>query len=296
MKRSRASAHRKQGSCRPSRIDRDALTLWTMGDKYLENGAKSGPVHVLVTGASGELGGALALTYARTGARLSLWGRDADRLSKVAEACTSAGAAAAHLRGLDLTDIDAALAAIALEDAAAPFDIAVFASGLGDIRAEAVLVESATLVAQLGLVNFVAPAALAAELGGRMAARGHGRIVLIGSAAAFHALPFAVAYAASKAGLARFADALRINLQPLGVQVTLVSPGFIDTAAARQVPGPKPMAMSAQQAATRIVAAAAKGQAHLVMPWPFRLLRLIDRVLPGALRDRLLRRLTPPGR
>ncbi len=252
-------------------------------------------MRVLLTGASGELGGALALAFARKGAHVSLWGRDADRLDCIAAACSAAGAAGTQVRSLDLTAIDAAIAAIAQEDDAAPFDIAVFASGLGDIRAGGARVESSALVARLGVVNFVSPAALAAELAGRMAARRSGRIVLIGSAAAFHALPFATAYAASKAGLARFAEALRINVAPHGVRVTLVSPGFIDTAAARQVPGAKPLAISAEDAAVRIMRAAAQGKAHLITPWPFALLRLIDRVLPRPLRDSLLRALSPAG-
>lgn len=150
------------------------------------------------------------------------------------------------------------------------------------------------MVARLGQVNFVAPAALASQLAGRMAARQRGGIVLIGSAAAFHALPFAAAYAGSKAGLARFASALAIAMRPHGVRVTLASPGFIDTAAARRVPGPKPMAMSADRAAARIARAATHGTAHAVMPWPFALLRLIDRALPAFLRNRLLLSLTPP--
>jgi short-subunit dehydrogenase len=251
---------------------------------------------VLVTGASGELGGALALAYARSGAALSLWGRDHARLERIASQCLSAGARDAQIRQIDLMNVDAAVAAAAQDDDDAPFDIAIFASGLGDIRTSGALVESAALIARLGVVNFVGPAAIATELASRMALRGHGTIVLIGSAASFHALPFAAAYASSKAGLARFAQALRINVAPHGVRVTLVSPGFIDTAAARQVPGPKPLAIPVATAAVRIVRAAAAGKAHLVTPWPFALLRVIDRALPRRLRDQLLRSLTPPGR
>jgi len=129
-----------------------------------------------------------------------------------------------------------------------------------------------------------------------MTARGAGRIVLIGSAAGFHSLPFSAAYSGTKAGLARFADALRIGARDHGVTVTLVSPGFIDTAAARRIPGPKPMLIQPEAAAAHIAQAAAAGKAHLILPWPFALLRLFDRLLPRALRDRLLSSLTPPDR
>lgn len=200
-----------------------------------------------------------------------------------------------EIRSLDLSDASAAIAALAAEDAADPFDVALLAAGLGDVRTAGAVVEDPMVVARLGQVNFVAPAAMAATLAQRMAARGGGSIVLIGSAAAFHALPFATAYAGSKAGLARFAAALNLAVRSHGVSVTLASPGFIDTEAARQIPGPKPLIMSADDAAARIVKAAMRGKSHIVMPWPFALLRLIDRAMPGPLRSRLLRSLTPPG-
>jgi len=251
------------------------------------------PRHILITGASGGLGTALARHYAGAGRTLSLWARDPALLEIVAAATRERGAKA-HIRALDLTDTAAAIAAIEAEDSAAPIDLAIFAAGLGDILTPGESVEDPARVARLGLVNFVAPSAMAAAVAGRMAERGQGCIVLVGSAAAFHPLPFAAAYAGSKAGLARFADALRIGVARRGVHVLLVSPGFIDTAAGRRTGGPKPFLMQPDAVAARIARAAERRQAHLVLPWPFRLLRWIELVLPGRLRDRLLRGLTPP--
>ena len=250
-------------------------------------------IRILVTGASGGLGRALSRHYAAPGVDLSLWGRDPERLEAVARECRDAGAKAT-IRILDLVDIGAALAATRNEDEADPFDLALFASGRGDIRARGALVEDAEQVAQLAAVNFAAPAAMAAALADRMAQRGGGRIVLIGSAAAFHALPFAAAYSGTKAGLARFADALRLSVRRHGISVTLVSPGFIDTAAGRQVPGPKPMLMPPEAVARQIARAAEAGRAHLILPWPFVALRWFDRLLPAPLRDWVLVRLAPP--
>jgi short-subunit dehydrogenase len=250
--------------------------------------------NVLITGASGGLGTALARRLAAPGRRLSLWGRDVPKLEAIAEACRSEGAEVL-LRSIDLSDLQSALLALASEDQTQPFDMVIFAAGQGDVRIAGELVENSDLVARLGHVNYVAPSAMAAEMAKRMAARRHGHIVLIGSAAGFHALPFAAAYASSKAGLTRFADALRLGMKTHNVAVTMISPGFIDTAAAHRVPGPKPFILSAESAATRIIAAAERGSAHVILPWPFAALRFLDRLLPSPLRDRLLLALAPPG-
>lgn len=98
-------------------------------------------------------------------------------------------------------------------------------------RAAGDQVESAGLVARLGTVHFTAPAAIGAALAKRMVERQSGDLVFIGSAAAFDSLSFAAAYSGTKAGMARFADALRLNVHPYNVAVTLVSPGFIVTVA-----------------------------------------------------------------
>jgi short-subunit dehydrogenase len=94
--------------------------------------------------------------------------------------------------------------------------------------------------------------------------------------------------------LARFAQALRLALKAHGVRVTLVSPGFIDTAGGGRAAGGRPLQMDPSYVAMRIARAAARGPAHLVLPWPFALLRVFDRLLPVPWRDRLLLGLTPP--
>lgn len=223
-----------------------------------------------------------------------LWGRDPDRLASVAESCRRKGAEAV-VRSLDLLDTATAIAALAMEDDAAAITIAVLAAGLGDICPANERVEPSKQIMRLGLVNFVTPAAMAATLADRMAIRGRGNIIFVGSAASFHALPFAASYAASKAGLAHFAQALRIAVAANGVKVTLVSPGFIDTAAGRRVAGPKPLLMQPSYVAARIAKAAEQGKAHLILPRAFAALRLIERLLPGRVRDRLLLSLAPPG-
>lgn len=97
---------------------------------------RAGPLprcRILITGASGELGGALARRYAASGMHLSLWGRDRDRLADVARTCRLSGANVA-IRSLDLEDVAAAVAAANAEDIADPFDLVLLVAGLGDTR------------------------------------------------------------------------------------------------------------------------------------------------------------------
>jgi len=59
--------------------------------------------------------------------------------------------------------------------------------------------------------------------------RARGRVVLMGSIGGRSALPFLGAYAMSKFALEAMADALRLELQPSGIQVAIVEPGTIAT-------------------------------------------------------------------
>lgn len=248
---------------------------------------------ILITGASGNLGGALARQLAQPGTRMSLWGRHSQRLSVIARECRVAGAMIAE-RSIDLTDIITAIAALAEEDEADPFDVVLLVAGQGDTRAPGRIVEDPLQVARLGIANYVAPSALAAEIAERMAQRGHGRIGLVGTAAAHHSLPFAAAYSGSKAGLSRFADALRLAVKGHGVTVTLISPGFFAAdpglSSARRRQGE----ISADVVAHRMLRAVAKGKAEIVTPFPFVVLRWIGLLLPRLLRDRVLLSLPLP--
>ncbi len=247
-----------------------------------------GPACVLVTGASSGLGAALAMHYAAPDRTLILWGRDTARLDAVGTRCRAAGAVV-RLRTLDLCDVATALDAVRADDAQHPVALAILAAGLGDMRAPDAATERPELVLELALVNFAAPTVLATALGERMAERGRGQIALLGSVAAFHDLPYAAAYAGSKAGLSRFATSLRLGLQDRGVGVTLLSPGFVDTPMSRRLRAPKPFLLQPDAAAARIATAIARNRAHLVLPWQFAVVGWAAALLPPPLRRAAMR-------
>jgi short-subunit dehydrogenase len=244
---------------------------------------------ILITGASGGIGSALARTYARPGVTLLLWGRDAGRLEETATVCRARGAVC-HLESVDLRDAQVQAARLAAADAATPIDIVIFNAGLGGTAPEDAVAETPEASRAVAEVNFVAPVIGANVVAAAMARRGRGQIVLIGSIAESFPLPMAPTYAATKAGLRMFAEALGIRLASHGVSVTLVSPGFIDTAMSRQVTEPKPFLMSADKAAAVIARGIERKARTIVLPWQFKVIRAATSLLPRAVLRRVLSR------
>jgi short-subunit dehydrogenase len=244
---------------------------------------------ILITGASGGIGAALARAHAGAGVTLLLWGRDMGRLDQTAAQCRALGAACVT-EALDVRDFAAMTTRLAAADAATPIDLAIFNAGLGGSVADDAVTESPDAARATAEVNFVSPIMGAHLIAAAMAKRGRGRIVLIGSIAESFPLPMAPTYAATKAGLAMFAEALGIRMARHGVGVTLVSPGFVDTAMSQQVTEPKPFLMTADDAAKIITRKIARGARRIVVPWQFAVIRAVTNILPRALMRRVLSR------
>ena len=234
---------------------------------------------ILITGASSGIGAALARAQARSGVTLLLWGRNAARLEEVAQACRARGAEAKS-ELFDLSDSAGFAPRLAAADAATPIDLAIFNAGLGGTAPDDAVTEGPEIARAIAEVNFVAPVVGAHLIAAAMARRGGGQIVLIGSISESYPLPMAPTYAATKAGLKMFAEALRLRLAKHRVVVTLVSPGFIDTPMSQQVTQPKPFLIGADAAARIISRRIARGDAAIVVPWQFRVIRAATNLLP----------------
>ncbi len=214
---------------------------------------------------------------------------DETRLRETAAHCTAQGAAA-HVLSFDIRDLAALTKHLAAADRASPIDLAIFNAGLGGTVPDGAVAENPQAAQATAEVNFVSPVVGASAIADAMARRGRGHIVLIGSIAESFPLPMAPTYAATKAGLAMFAEALSIRMAKHHVAVTLVSPGFIDTPMSRQVPPPKPFLMSADDAARIIAARIARRARRIVLPWQFIPLRALARLLPRAVLRLILSR------
>ncbi|MGW4893652.1 SDR family NAD(P)-dependent oxidoreductase [Kitasatospora sp. NPDC004240] len=180
------------------------------------------PLVALVTGASSGIGAATAARLAASGWRTLLSGTDPGRLAAVAD--RTGGLALPQ--DLSVPDGPARLAERALA-AAGHVDALVAGAGLG-FRGPFQETPPDTLGRMID-VNLAAPLQLARLLLPGMLERRRGRIVLVGSMAGQVGVPDEAVYAATKGGLAMFAESLWYELRGTGVGVRIILPGAVDT-------------------------------------------------------------------
>lgn len=171
---------------------------------------------VMITGATGGLGQAIARSLHGRGARLVLTGRRAEALEPLASETSGRPVVA------DLTD-RTSLEALAAE--AEAVDVLVLNAALPGTGRLATW-EPDEIDRTLD-VNLRAPILLARAAASAMTARGRGRIVVMSSLSAKSPQPSSSLYCATKFGLRGFALSLRAELHGTGVGVTTINPSFI---------------------------------------------------------------------
>lgn len=246
------------------------------------------PRCILLTGASGALGSALAAEYAAPGITLILHGRDAVRLEAAAEACRARGARVLTRDG-DLREVAALRTWLAELSITESIDLFIANAGMstsigGDGAGERWEMSEALLDTNVrGTV-----ASIDAVLPG-MRRRASGQIAVISSLAAYHGLPVMPSYSASKAALKAYGEALRGWLLPAGIRVSVVMPGYVDSPMSRATPGPKPWVWTPERAARRIRRGLAADQPRVSFPAPLSWGCWWLSVLPPRLAGSLLR-------
>jgi short-subunit dehydrogenase len=172
--------------------------------------------NVLVTGATGGIGQAIARALAARGATLTLSGRRADVLESLA---AEVGGVAIACDLSRREDVDRLL------DQTPAVDVLVANAAL---PASGILTElTQEQIDRMLEVNLRAPIALARALAPGMIERGRGHMVFVSSLSGKAASPASSIYSATKFGLRGFALAAREDLQHHGIGVSVVLPGFI---------------------------------------------------------------------
>ena len=181
----------------------------------------------LITGASAGIGTELARVFASHGHRVALVARRADRLTSLANEIAAAGGAAPIVIACDLTQPDGCdKVAEALAAADAEVEYVVNNAGFG-VFGPAVERDRAEQL-DIITVNIRALTDLSLRFSDSVI-RNRGGILNVGSIAGFLPGPGMAVYYASKAYVLSFTEALRQELAPYGVRVTVVCPGPVPT-------------------------------------------------------------------
>ncbi|CAM3290671.1 SDR family NAD(P)-dependent oxidoreductase [Lactiplantibacillus plajomi] len=183
---------------------------------------------VLVTGASSGLGEQLALAAAAQGANLVLAARRQDRLTRVADQCrilSGQQALAVRCDVSRVSQVDQVFATI--DDVFGQLDVVINAAGFGHM-ALAVATDP-HLTEKMFRVNTLGTMYVSQLAARRMQRQRHGEIINVASIAGKIATPKSAVYAATKAALIAYDNALRLELKSVGVNVMTVNPGPIAT-------------------------------------------------------------------
>jgi short-subunit dehydrogenase len=244
----------------------------------------------VVTGASSGIGRGIALGLAEAGLNLVLVARRRDVLERLASDIGAHSEGEIRVISADLAS-ESALETV--EEATRDLDVGLLVAAAGFGTSGPFL--DSTLEEELGMldVNCRAPLRMALHFGRRFAQRGRGGIVLMSSIVGFQGTPNAANYAATKAYVQTLAEALNVELAPLGVDVLASAPGPTNSgfaARARMRMGvalePEDVARSTLKAlgttSTVLPGALSKLLTHSLVPLPqWARVRVMGRVMSG---------------
>jgi len=252
------------------------------------------PATILITGATGAIGCALAGYYAKPGVHLVLQGRNTETLAKIADTCKAQGAEVST-RAMDLRDIPALQQWLAEISATRLPDLVIANAGMNTNNGTGRKGEDWQDIEALLDLNVKSTIALVNGLVPAMRRRGRGQLALLSSLAAFYGLPVTPSYCASKAAIKAYGEAMRGWLARDGVHVNVVMPGYVKSDMCAAMPGPKPFLMTPERAARIIAEGLAKNRARISFPFPLNIGTWLLAVLPAALSLKFLRLLNYGG-
>ena len=119
-----------------------------------------------------------------------------------------------------------------------------------------------------------------------------GHVSLVASVAGYRGLPQSLAYGPTKAALIHLAEALYLDLQPSGIGVSVVNPGFVETPLTAQNDFHMPALIQPQEAARQMLAGWAAGDFEIHYPRRFTRVLKFLRCLPYRLYFQAVRKAT----
>ncbi len=256
----------------------------------------------LITGASSGIGGEFARQLANRARSIVLVARRSERLADLRDELLNRNPNLdVHVRIVDLADkaqIELLIDSLARDKI--DVDLLINNAGLGDLGPFAT--SDPMRNEQMALVNMVALTSLTRHLLPQMIANRRGGILNVSSSAGFLPIPGDAVYAATKAYVTSFSEALRAELRGTGVRVCAVCPGPVRTEfqevasrPGRNVkpgPGPDFLQVSVAQVVREALAALEADRPLVIPGFAMKLAMFLTRLMPMPV-VRLILRLFP---
>lgn len=241
--------------------------------------------NIWLTGASSGIGEALAVQLASQGHQLIITGRRQEALDALVKKYPERMLAASA----DTTSKDDLEAIQDSLDHFGDLDMAILNAGTCEYLEitdyDSRIIEANVMTNVVGTarsLDIALPALRATRAKGKPAT-----LVIVSSSAWWFPFARAEGYGASKAALTYFAHALRADLAAEGIDVVVVSPGFVKTPLTDRNDFPMPFIISSEDAASRIVKGLEKGKTEIAFPRRFTWLLKALGALPQGLVDRM---------
>lgn len=247
----------------------------------------------LITGASSGLGAALAPLLAADGHVLALGARRIEPLQELASEIEATGGRVLAVP-MDVSDREAVRSAFdTIESELGPVECLVANAGRsGPLSAKRFDTDKLHRVMS---VNFFGAAYCIERALPGMIERKRGHIIGVSSLAGFRGMPGFGSYNASKAALITLLEGLRIEGRRLGIDVTVVCPGFVKTPLTADNKFPMPFLMEVEDAAARIHKAIRRRERLTLFPWPMRPFIRLMQIMPAWMYDLALGSMAPKG-
>lgn len=238
---------------------------------------------VFITGGTSGIGLELAKSYLKKGWRVGVCGRDAQKFRLHFDAHRDS----VQFFAVDVADREALKKAI--HDFARPTGLGLLIASAGisyPVKSKVPDFERTYRMVQVNLLGVMHAFEAAMEI---MVPQGQGHMVAISSVAGFSGFPGVSGYSATKGAVMKFCESLAIDLRHLGLTVTCVCPGFVDTPLTQVNPHPMPFMIAAPAAAEIIVQGIEKKRSLIVFPFFFGMIIRLLGILPRFLYRRLMR-------
>lgn len=242
----------------------------------------------IIVGASSGIGAALAEELAQQGYRVALVARRAPELESIAARLNARMPGSARAYAHDTRDYDAAPALfeqVRADLGDAPLRLLVYASGaMAPSGADGWPFAAQREMIETNLIGAMCWLALGADV---FARQGSGTLVGVSSVAGDRGRAGNAAYMASKSGLSTYLESLRYRLARRGVRVVTIKPGFVATPMLADAKPPRPLVISAEQAARRIAEVCERGPEVVYVPTRWAFIMAVVRALPAFVMKRL---------